>query len=116
MRQCRWWQEQPHITLDPVSVGLAPEHLAYVIYTSGSTGLAKGVMVEHQQLTNYVAAISDKLGVDQGWSYGLVSTFAADLGHTVCTRRCCAAESCTCCHRLNAWMESALEVIAGSEG
>ena len=75
-----WWQEQPP---EPIRVGVSPEHLAYVIYTSGSTGLAKGVMVEHQQLTNYVAAISDKLGVDQGWSYGLVSTFAADLGHTV---------------------------------
>src|SRR6185295_10470032 len=24
-----------------------------------------------------------KLGVEEGWSYGLVSTFAADLGHTV---------------------------------
>ena len=70
-------------TIEPVRVGVSPEDLAYVIYTSGSTGLAKGVMVEHQQLTNYVAAISDKLGVDQGWSYGLVSTFAADLGHTV---------------------------------
>ncbi|MCI0407736.1 MAG: amino acid adenylation domain-containing protein, partial [Acidobacteria bacterium] len=49
----------------------------------GSTGLAKGVMVEHRQLVNYVAAISEKVGVEAGWRYGLVSTFAADLGHTV---------------------------------
>ena len=40
-------------------------------------------MVEHRQLINYVAAISHKLAVEEGWSYGLVSTFAADLGHTV---------------------------------
>src|SRR5262249_5571116 len=54
----------------------------YVIYTSGSTGLAKGVMVEHRQLINYAAAISRKLELEEGWTYGLISTFAADLGNT----------------------------------
>ncbi|MGH9968411.1 MAG: amino acid adenylation domain-containing protein, partial [Pyrinomonadaceae bacterium] len=77
------WHKQPATNPQPIGVGLTPEHLAYVIYTSGSTGTAKGVMVEHRQLINYVAAISDKLGVEEGWSYGLMSTFAADLGHTV---------------------------------
>jgi len=77
------WSNQPATNPRPTLVGLTPEHLAYVIYTSASTGKPKGVMVEHRQLINYVAAISNKLGVEQGWSYGLVSTFAADLGHTV---------------------------------
>ena len=77
------WHKQPATNPQPLSVGLTPEHLAYVIYTSGSTGTAKGVMVEHRQVNNYVAAIGKKLGVEEGWSYGLMSTFAADLGHTV---------------------------------
>jgi amino acid adenylation domain-containing protein len=29
-------------------------HLCYIIYTSGSTGNQKGVMVEHQQLVNFI--------------------------------------------------------------
>jgi amino acid adenylation domain-containing protein len=77
------WHKQPATNPQPADVGLTPEHLAYVIYTSASTGTAKGVMVEHRQVINYVAAISNKLGVEEGWSYGLMSTFAADLGHTV---------------------------------
>jgi amino acid adenylation domain-containing protein len=76
------WQEQPEWNPDRSGVGLSPENVAYVIYTSGSTGMAKGVMVEHRHLSNYVAAIGEKLGLKEGWSYGLVSTFAADLGNT----------------------------------
>lgn len=33
--------------------------LAYVIFTSGSTGRPKGVMVEHRNVTNFIAAMDD---------------------------------------------------------
>ena len=60
-----------------------PGNLAYVLYTSGSTGRPKGVMVEHRQLASYVSAVLSRLELPEGACYGLVSTFAADLGNTV---------------------------------
>ncbi|MEM7582344.1 MAG: amino acid adenylation domain-containing protein [Acidobacteriota bacterium] len=59
------------------------ENLAYVLFTSGSTGEPKRVGVEHRQLSNYVAGIVERLGITDGASYAMVSTFAADLGNTV---------------------------------
>ncbi|MFB8140886.1 non-ribosomal peptide synthetase [Streptomyces parvus] len=37
------------------------EHAAYVIHTSGSTGRPKGVLVEHRQLANLLAEMSDRI-------------------------------------------------------
>jgi amino acid adenylation domain-containing protein/FkbM family methyltransferase len=59
-----------------------PAHIAYVIYTSGSTGRPKGVAVEHRQIAAYVRAAVERLGIEPGWSFALVSTLSADLGHT----------------------------------
>ena len=57
--------------------------LAYVIFTSGSTGKPKGVGVEHRALANYVESIVHDLGIEPGARFCTVSTFAADLGHTM---------------------------------
>jgi amino acid adenylation domain-containing protein len=57
--------------------------VAYVLYTSGSTGVPKGVPIRQESLLNYVQAICERLRPQAGWHYGLVSSPAADLGHTV---------------------------------
>ncbi|HJX28392.1 MAG TPA: amino acid adenylation domain-containing protein, partial [Thermoanaerobaculia bacterium] len=59
-----------------------PECAAYLIFTSGSTGEPKGVVVEHRQLRHYVDAVAARLLLPDGASWALVSTLAADLGHT----------------------------------
>jgi amino acid adenylation domain-containing protein len=72
----------------PPEAQIFPESAAYVIFTSGSTGEPKGVVVEHRQLRGYVEAAAERLGLpgeeggEEGAAFALVSTFAADLGHT----------------------------------
>ncbi|MGC2774359.1 MAG: amino acid adenylation domain-containing protein, partial [Bradyrhizobium sp.] len=60
-----------------------PAQTAYIIYTSGSTGTPKGVAVSHGALANYVQAVLSRLRPKTGASMAMVSTVAADLGHTV---------------------------------
>ncbi|WP_370601383.1 non-ribosomal peptide synthase/polyketide synthase [Pseudomonas nitroreducens] len=68
------------------SLSIEPQQVAYVIFTSGSTGQPKGVRVSHAALANYVQAVLERLQLDQGRAHGLgmamVSSVAADLGHT----------------------------------
>jgi amino acid adenylation domain-containing protein/FkbM family methyltransferase len=64
------------------AVPVDPSCLAYVIFTSGSTGRPKGVAVEHRNLFAYLEGVSERLAGAAGASYAIVSTFAADLGHT----------------------------------
>src|SRR6185295_16447837 len=65
-----------------LAVEVPGESLAYVLFTSGSTGRPKGVAVEHRQLVDYVLGVVERLGMEPGWSFAVVSTFAADLGNT----------------------------------
>ena len=74
------WQDEP--VTNPVS-GVTAKDLVYVLFTSGSTGRSKGVAVEHRQLVHYVTAVTERLELPPHAHYATVSTFAADLGHTV---------------------------------
>ncbi|WP_213764824.1 non-ribosomal peptide synthetase [Caballeronia sp. dw_19] len=56
---------------------------AYVIYTSGSSGTPKGVVIPHAALSNYVEAVLDRLALPPRSTFAMVSTVAADLGHTM---------------------------------
>ena len=56
--------------------------LCYVLFTSGSTGRPKAVAVEHRNYLNYLSGLRERTGAEPGWSWALVSTFAADLGTT----------------------------------
>ena len=67
----------------PPSTVIHPKQTAYVIYTSGSTGAPKGVAVSHDALANYVQALLQRLQPRPFSNMAMVSTVAADLGHTV---------------------------------
>ncbi|RWU21430.1 non-ribosomal peptide synthetase [Pseudomonas alkylphenolica] len=71
---------------------LAPS-CAYVIYTSGSTGQPKGVMVSHGALANYVQGLQQRLPLDDVQSMAMISTVAADLGHTVLFGALCGGQT-----------------------
>jgi len=66
------------------------ETAAYLIFTSGSTGDPKAVAVEHRQLRHYVDAVTPHLGAAGAGSWAVVSTLAADLGHTALFPALCA--------------------------
>ncbi len=67
---------------------------AYVIYTSGSTGQPKGVVVSHGALSNYVQGVLEALALpDDVRNFAMVSTVAADLGHTVLFGALCSGRT-----------------------
>lgn len=67
----------------PLDTIIHPAQTAYIIYTSGSTGAPKGVSVSHGALANYVQALLQRLKPRPSANMAMVSTVAADLGHTV---------------------------------
>ncbi|MEC4601245.1 amino acid adenylation domain-containing protein, partial [Burkholderia vietnamiensis] len=76
-----------------VRVAPHPEQGAYLIYTSGSTGTPKGVVVTHGALADYVQGMLDELAFAPDASFAMVSTVAADLGHTTLFGALCAGRT-----------------------
>lgn len=74
------WRQASAEALD---VMVLPAQAAYLIYTSGTTGRPKGVVVSHGAIANYVQGVLQRLALPPQASFAMVSTVAADLGHTV---------------------------------
>ncbi|WP_161915248.1 non-ribosomal peptide synthetase [Methylosinus sp. C49] len=68
---------------EPLSIDIEPAQAAYIVYTSGTTGSPKGVVIGHAALANYVQGVLCALRLPPRASMAMVSTIAADLGHTV---------------------------------
>ncbi|MFM0736457.1 amino acid adenylation domain-containing protein [Paraburkholderia xenovorans] len=62
---------------------IAAQQAAYLIYTSGSTGKPKGVLISHGALADYTQGVVERFAWDANLRMAMVSTVAADLGHTV---------------------------------
>ncbi|NOU17174.1 MAG: amino acid adenylation domain-containing protein [Bacteroidales bacterium] len=55
------------------------DDLAYVIYTSGSTGEPKGVMVEHQNIVNFVFGMREVFRMPEGSALLSLTTISFDI-------------------------------------
>ncbi|MGE8158582.1 amino acid adenylation domain-containing protein [Paraburkholderia sp. NPDC080076] len=66
---------------------------AYLIFTSGSTGTPKGVVISHGALVDYVEGMLDELAFAANASMAMVSTVAADLGHTTLFGALCSGRT-----------------------
>ncbi|MBL3660357.1 AMP-binding protein, partial [Pseudomonas syringae pv. actinidiae] len=84
------WQDLPVSRPD---ITLSADSAAYVIHTSGSTGQPKGVVVSQGALASYVHGVLEQLQLAPEASMALVSTIAADLGHTVLFGALCSGRT-----------------------
>ncbi|PBP34915.1 non-ribosomal peptide synthetase, partial [Pseudomonas syringae] len=84
------WQDLPVSRPD---TGPSADSAAYVIHTSGSTGQPKGVLVSQGALASYLRGLLEQLQLAPEASMALVSTIAADLGHTVLFGALCSGRT-----------------------
>jgi len=62
-----------------LDLDVTPTDVAYVLYTSGSSGQPKGVLVEHRNLVNFLAALSVRIGFGADDALLSVAGFSFDM-------------------------------------
>src|SRR5262249_2450166 len=77
------WEKITHCSTIAPRPHLQHAYISYVICTSGSTGKPKGVAIEHGQILNYVAAITERLGISPNASFAMVQPLTFDSCATV---------------------------------
>ncbi|WP_242903499.1 non-ribosomal peptide synthetase [Actinomadura terrae] len=70
---------EPHEAADVVLPEIDASQPAYVIFTSGSTGRPKGVVIPHGALTNFLASMQGRFGLDAGDRLLAVTTVGFDI-------------------------------------
>jgi amino acid adenylation domain-containing protein/non-ribosomal peptide synthase protein (TIGR01720 family) len=80
-------------TATALQTGPLANQAAYLIFTSGSTGTPKGVVISHGALADYVEGMLDELAFAADASMAMVSTVAADLGHTTLFGALCSGRA-----------------------
>ncbi len=73
------WPDVASCSDENPNVSLAADNLAYVIYTSGSTGRPKGVQLEQRNLTNFLLAMRDGVGISTDDTLLAVTTISFDI-------------------------------------
>jgi amino acid adenylation domain-containing protein/non-ribosomal peptide synthase protein (TIGR01720 family) len=76
------WKRTAPSASAPPRARVAASDLAYILFTSGSTGQPKGVMVPCGAVQSYARAVLDRLAVPAPAGFGIITSFAADLGYT----------------------------------
>lgn len=79
----KWEEQSMNYASHNEKITRSQEDLVYVIFTSGSTGKPKGVMITEAALNDYVDGIIEKTNLGDCKTFGMVSTFSADLGYTI---------------------------------
>lgn len=74
-----WIMEPVSLSIISPNFSIKPSDPAYIIYTSGSTGQPKGVVIEQQNLFNFLVTVGQKPGISPRDKFLAVSSVSFDI-------------------------------------